>query len=99
LAGELLAAGLVLRVSPRSAGTTPPDTGPFTITLGKAEVIATLEIADDGVGFDAPQVRADPPERHSCSRVVPDGVYAQADLRVASAPGSGTAWQLTVLLP
>jgi hypothetical protein len=49
LAGELLAAGLVLRVSPRSAGTTPPDTGPFTITLGKAEVIATLEIADDGV--------------------------------------------------
>ena len=70
------------------------------ITLEKAEGHAMLDIADDGIGFDARRVLAQPPEGHFGLRVLSDVAdEAHAELRLASAPGSGTAWQLRIPLP
>jgi signal transduction histidine kinase len=67
------------------------------VTLEKAEGFTMLEITDDGVGFYADRVLAEPPEGHFGLRVLADVVSdAGAELRVASAPGLGTAWQLRV---
>jgi signal transduction histidine kinase len=58
---------------------------------------AVLEVADDGVGFDAATVLANPPEGHFGLRVLADvATQAGADLAVASAPGAGCRWRLTV---
>ena len=56
-----------------------------------------LDIADDGVGFDAAQALANPPEGHFGLRVLGDVAgEAGADLWLASAPGEGTQWRLRV---
>ncbi len=58
---------------------------------------AVLEIADDGVGFDAAQALENPPEGHFGLRVLGDVAgEAGADLWLASAPGEGTQWRLRV---
>jgi signal transduction histidine kinase len=58
---------------------------------------AVLEIADDGVGFDAAAVLANPPEGHFGLRVLADvASQAGAELAVSSAPGAGCRWRLTV---
>ncbi|MET3806734.1 signal transduction histidine kinase [Nakamurella sp. UYEF19] len=54
-----------------------------------------LQIVDDGVGFDVPQSLADPEQGHFGLRVLADVAGAAgADLRLSSAVGAGTTWQL-----
>ncbi|TKV60587.1 integral membrane sensor signal transduction histidine kinase [Nakamurella flava] len=56
---------------------------------------AILEIVDNGVGFDADQVVHDPPPGHFGVQVLADvAAEAGASLRVRTAPGAGTRWQL-----
>ncbi|KRD45298.1 hypothetical protein ASE38_15140 [Cellulomonas sp. Root930] len=56
-----------------------------------------LEVDDDGVGFDVPQVLAAPPEGHFGVRLLSDlATSAGAELAVRSAPGQGCRWRLTV---
>ncbi|MFI7587153.1 sensor histidine kinase [Spongisporangium articulatum] len=63
-----------------------PDDGPLV-----------LEIADDGVGFDAAATLAEPPAGHFGLRLMADlAGAAGATLKVASAPGAGTRWRLEV---
>lgn len=54
-----------------------------------------LEIADNGTGFDVDQVMHDPSPGHFGVQVLADvAAEAGATLRVATAPGAGTRWQL-----
>jgi signal transduction histidine kinase len=56
-----------------------------------------LEVADDGVGFDAAAVLASPPAGHFGLRVLADvASRAGAELAVSSTPGAGCRWRLTV---
>jgi signal transduction histidine kinase len=60
---------------------------------------AVLEVADDGVGFEAATVVANPPEGHFGLRVLADvASRAGAELAVSSAPGAGCRWRLTVVV-
>jgi len=55
-----------------------------------------LDIVDDGPGFD-PATLDEPPEGHLGSRVLRDlAAEAGAGLQVATAPGAGVHWQLTL---
>lgn len=68
----------------------------MTLRVQGADLVV-LELADDGVGFDAAAVLASPPEGHFGLRLLGDSTSdAGADLLVASAPGAGTRWRLTV---
>ncbi len=61
--------------------------------------VAVLEIADDGVGFDAAAVLAEPPEGHFGLRLIADqAAVAGATLLVKSVPGGGTRWRMEVAL-
>lgn len=65
----------------------------FRLTVGDGST--TVEISDDGVGFDVQQALAHPEQGHFGLRVLADVVGdGDADLRLASAPGAGTTWQL-----
>jgi len=56
-----------------------------------------VEIADDGVGFDAAAALARPPEGHFGLRVLADlANNAGAELAVSSTPGAGCRWRLTL---
>jgi two-component system NarL family sensor kinase len=56
-----------------------------------------LTIHDDGQGFDPAATLAAPPEGHFGLRVLADVAReGGADLRVSSAPGRGTRWELRV---
>lgn len=67
------------------------------VRLDTTAEAVVLEIADDGVGFDAEAALASPPEGHFGLRVLADvASEAGAELAVASAPGSGCRWRLTV---
>jgi len=71
--------------------------GTVTMQLRRTEEFVLLEIDDDGVGFDAASVLADPEEGHFGLRILGDVVAgAGAELWLASAPGAGTRWQLRV---
>jgi len=68
-----------------------------TVSLRRHAGATTLEVSDDGVGFEPAQVRANPVHGHFGLRVLGDlAREAGADLRVASAPGKGTRWYLRV---
>jgi signal transduction histidine kinase len=59
-----------------------------------------LEVEDDGSGFDAAAVLAEPPEGHVGVRVMADvAASSGATLLVRSAPGAGTCWRLEVPEP
>jgi len=61
---------------------------------------AVLSISENGVGFDPPELLANPKEGHFGLRVLGDVVTdAGGELLLASAPGAGTHWQLSVPLP
>jgi signal transduction histidine kinase len=71
--------------------------GHVTVTLVAVSGAALLEVTDDGAGFDALAVVEHPPEGHFGLRVLSDVARdAGADLRVSSAAGFGTRWQLRV---
>ncbi len=70
-----------------------------TVRLSRSGATAVLDIADDGIGFDATAALAEPAQGHFGLRVMGDVVTdAGAELRLASAPGAGTSWQLRVPL-
>jgi signal transduction histidine kinase len=59
-----------------------------------------LEVADDGTGFDAAAVLAEPPAGHFGVRVMADvAASSGATLLVRSVPGAGTCWRLEVPKP
>ena len=54
-----------------------------------------LEVADDGVGFDADLVASEPEPGHLGLRLLPDLARSGgAALALATAPGAGTRWRL-----
>lgn len=56
-----------------------------------------LSVSDDGIGFVPEQVLGDrSPEQYGLRLMVDGAREAGADLRVRSAPGQGTRWELTV---
>lgn len=66
-----------------------------SLTAEADHVVLTL--ADDGIGFDAVTVLATPPAGHLGLRSLVDLAEQRgADLQVASAPGAGTRWRLTL---
>jgi two-component system, NarL family, sensor kinase len=70
-----------------------------SVTLARHDTEMVLEIADDGLGFDAEHVLGRPPEGHFGIKVLADVVReAGAELLLASAPGKGTRWRLRVPL-
>jgi signal transduction histidine kinase len=67
------------------------------VRLEREEHHAVLAINDNGVGFDAPGLIANPKEGHFGLRVLGDLVAdAGGELLLASAPGAGTHWQLRI---
>jgi two-component system NarL family sensor kinase len=70
------------------------------VRLERVDRRAVLTIVDNGVGFDAPDLLANPKEGHFGLRVLGDVVAeAGGELLLASAPGAGTHWQLRIPLP
>ena len=68
-----------------------------TVTLGREQDETVLTVADDGPGFDSDEVRARRTEGHLGTRVLVDlAEQAGAELELATAPGRGTAWRLTI---
>jgi two-component system NarL family sensor kinase len=68
-----------------------------TLTLAPRPGAVTLEVADDGLGFDVAATTAHPEEGHFGVRLLTDAAERLgASLRVASAPGAGTRWRLEV---
>ena len=66
-----------------------------TVRLGRDDSDVVLDISDDGVGFDAAEVLAHPKDGHFGVRVLADvASEVNARLRLATAPGQGTRWQL-----
>ena len=70
------------------------------VRLERVERHAVLSINDNGVGFDASDLLANPKEGHFGLRVLGDVVAGSGgELLLASAPGAGTQWQLRIPLP
>lgn len=67
------------------------------VRLTDAADEVTLDVVDDGVGFDVAAVLAGPEPGHFGVRLLADAAARHgADLRVRSAAGRGTHWQLVV---
>lgn len=70
--------------------------GSVSVRLFATADSVVLVISDDGPGFDPTDLH-DPPEGHFGTRIIGDlAVEAGATLEVATAPGAGTAWRLSV---
>jgi signal transduction histidine kinase len=68
-----------------------------TVRLFSGDGSVVLDIADDGIGFDAGAALAHPPDGHFWLRVLGDvAADAGAELRLTSSPGVGTRWQLRI---
>ncbi|RIJ77044.1 integral membrane sensor signal transduction histidine kinase [Nakamurella silvestris] len=67
------------------------------LRLHRSKDLLTLEISDNGRGFDPNSKLADPEEGHFGLRVLGDvAARAGAELDLATAPGAGTRWRLRV---
>ncbi len=67
------------------------------VSLKRMERYTTMEISDDGVGFDAADQLDHPADGHFGLRVMGDVVAdAGGELLVISAPGAGTRWLLRI---
>ena len=68
-----------------------------SVSLARATDGTVVEIADDGVGFDAAAALERPAEGHFGLRVLADlAGSAGAHLAVSTAPGAGCTWRLTL---
>lgn len=68
-----------------------------TLRLASGPDGVTLDVEDDGVGFDVQRALDEPETGHFGVRLLADAAQQHgADLRVSSTPGSGTHWQLVV---
>jgi signal transduction histidine kinase len=67
------------------------------LRLARSGDAVVFEVCDDGVGFDAEAVLSAPPEGHFGLRLMTDlAQQTGADLDVATGPGQGTRWRLTM---
>jgi two-component system, NarL family, sensor kinase len=90
---------LVFRVAQECLRNVAKHAAPRRVSLGLVVSAATvtLTLADDGTGFDAAAVLADPPPGHLGLPVIADLVArAGGLLEVSTAPGAGTAWRLVL---
>lgn len=68
-----------------------------SLTLTRPGTTVVLEVADDGSGFDLAATTATPQEGHFGLRLLVDlATEAGAKLAVATAPGQGCRWTLTM---
>jgi two-component system, NarL family, sensor kinase len=71
--------------------------GRVTVSLRAEDNTTVLEVADNGIGFDAAEAFDKPHEGHFGLRVLVDVAReGGADLLLATAPGHGTRWLLKV---
>jgi two-component system, NarL family, sensor kinase len=90
---------LIYRVAQECLRNLVRHAGPSTATVSlyRDEAAIVLEIVDDGAGFDPATLDARPHGGHFGVRAMADAATAAgAVLRLASAPGAGARWQLTV---
>lgn len=81
-----------LRNAARHSGATQ-----VTVSLVARGDVMVLDVVDNGAGFDAQSALDRPVEGHFGLRLMADAAaQAHGRLRVASAPGAGTHWQLEV---
>lgn len=89
---------LVHRVAQECVRNAAAHAGPASVTVALHRTGAgsvTLDVVDDGRGFDVEQVLVDPEPGHLGTRVLADvSSVPGATLRVATAPGAGTHWRL-----
>ncbi|RLV49516.1 integral membrane sensor signal transduction histidine kinase [Nocardioides mangrovicus] len=71
--------------------------GTVTLTLRRHDHAVKLEVVDDGPGFDVAERLREPAPGHLGLQLLCDlAADAGATLEVATAPGAGTHWRLTV---
>jgi signal transduction histidine kinase len=90
---------LVYRVAQECLRNAAKHAGPCTVTVTvlRDEDVVSLDVVDDGVGFDPAALEASPDTGHFGLSLMGDAARdAGAVLQVASAPGRGTHWRLTV---
>jgi two-component system, NarL family, sensor kinase len=90
--------GLVYRVAQECFRNVATHAAPCeaTLRLVKEDGVVVLEVIDDGPGFE-PERLATPADGHFGTRVLADlASDAGALLQVASRPGSGTHWRLSL---
>lgn len=90
---------LVYRVAQESSRNTGRHAAAsrLDMTLLVADQTVTFSVCDDGVGFDVEAVLARPAHGHFGVQVLRDlAAQSGAVLEVASTPGAGTCWRLTV---
>ena len=87
----------VFRIAQECLRNAAEHAGPatVTVTLRRGGPGVSLDIVDDGVGFDAEPVLSAPAADHFGLRLLRDTARAAgATLLLWSAPGEGTAWHL-----
>ncbi|MFL6165917.1 MAG: sensor histidine kinase [Ornithinibacter sp.] len=89
---------LVHRVAQECLRNAAKHAGPATVVVSlhrDGPTSVTLDIVDDGVGFDVGQVLESPREGHLGLHLLADAASVPgALLQVSSAPGRGTRWRL-----
>ncbi len=92
---------LVHRVAQECLRNAAKHAGPATVVVSlhrDGPTSATLDVVDDGVGFDVGQVLGAPREGHLGLHLLADAASVPgALLQVSSAPGRGTHWRLVLL--
>ncbi len=90
---------LVFRVAQECLGNAArhADAATITVRLHDEGTHVALAVDDDGIGFDLDTASSQAGEEHFGLRLLPDlAARAGALLQVATAPGAGTRWRLTV---
>ena len=91
---------LVHRVAQECLRNAAKHAGPATVTVSlhrDGPGCVTLDVVDDGAGFDVERVRATPREGHLGIQLLADAASVPgALLQVSSAPGRGTHWRLVL---
>ena len=93
---------LVFRVAQECLRNTAKHAGAnnVQVSLSRSAGAVVLIVADDGRGFDPTALLADPEQGHFGLRILGDlAASSGAALDVASAPGEGTRWRLTLPRP
>ncbi|MBD3784424.1 MAG: integral membrane sensor signal transduction histidine kinase, partial [Micrococcales bacterium] len=89
---------LVHRVAQECVRNAARHAGPAEVVVSlhrTSAVTVSLDVVDDGRGFDVGAVLADPAPGHLGTRLLAEAASVPgATLRVATAPGAGTHWRL-----
>ncbi|HEX6916843.1 MAG TPA: histidine kinase [Phycicoccus sp.] len=91
---------LVHRVAQECLRNAARHAGPATVTVSlhrEGSGTVTLDVVDDGAGFDVTTVLGDPEPGHLGTQLLADATATPgALLQVSSAPGRGTHWRLVL---